>query len=514
MKIFSTDEINAMRQFTLRQLGITMRDYIEQVGEALALEIISAIEPGRRIVVFAGPDLNGAYALVAARHMMLQGIRADVYLFNIGGKRACDLCLAARNSLIEVCGAEAITEVTKMQFSMPELNRDVVVIDGIFGTERTTPLSGGYQSIVRYINEMGPYIISLDVPSGMLVDSVDVMISRNIIHAAVTLVVSVPRVAYFMKENAELLGRWKIVPIEFDKPAIEKAPWRFRVVERNDIRHLISPRDEFASKADCGDAIIFAGSGGMLGAAIMCAKGALRGGAGKVTVHGPRVGFFTLQTSVPCALYESDPGDYSITQIDLRRDYKAVAIGPGIGTADVTIDALDGFLRLANANSRAVVLDADALNCISIRPSMLNHIPVMSILTPHAGEFDRLFGQQPTSYARLLTAIKIANQRHIIIVLKGKYTAIVRPDGKVYFNPTGSAALATGGSGDVLTGVLAAFMAQGMRPEFASVAAPYIHGLAGDIAAQTHGIHGVIATDVADCIGRAIKSVTEQHSEI
>ena len=509
MKIFSSDEIEAIRRFTLKEQGISARQLIESIGESLALEIISSLIPGHKLLVFAGPDLNGAYALTTARHLALQGFRPDVYLFNIGGNKASAECVAARDRLRQECGDEILTEVTGMQFSMPEMQNDVTVIDGIFGTERTTPLSGGYQSIVRYINEMGVRVVSLDVPSGMLVDTVEGLIARNIIHASLTLAIGVPRVSFFMRENAELLGNWKVVPVDYSADALERAQWRFRLVERSDIRHLIHPREAFASKADCGDAILFAGSYGMLGAAQLCAKGCLRGGVGKLTVHGPRCAFFVMQTAVPCALFECDPGDVAISDIELDHNYKAVAIGPGMGTADATIDALDNFLKIANANSRPLVLDADALNCISIRPSMLEHIPVMSILTPHAGEFDRLFGRQPSSYARLLKAIEVARKRHIIIILKGHYTAIVRPDGKVYFNPTGSAALATGGTGDVLTGLIAALLAQGMRTEFAAVVAPYIHGLAGEIAAQRQGVYSVTASDVADCIGPAIKSITE-----
>ncbi len=509
MKIFSSDEINTIRQYTLREQGISMRQFIETVGESLAIEIITTLVPGHRLVVFAGPELNGAYALSVSRHLALQGYHPSVFLFNIGGNRATADCAAVRDRLREDCGDLDFTEVTGLQFSMPDLQGDVTVIDGLFGSERTKPLSGGYQSIVRYINEMAQRIVSLDVPSGLLVDAVDGLINRNIIHATLTLAIGMPRVAFFMKENSELLGNWKVVPVDFSALAVERAPWKYRLIEKTDVRHLMAPRDPFASKADCGDAVIFAGSYGMLGAAVLAAQGALRGGAGKVTVHSPRCGFFVLQTAVPCALYESDPGDVAITDIELAHDYKAVAIGPGIGTADVTIDALDSFLKIANANSRPLVLDADALNCIAIRPAMLNHIPVMSILTPHAGEFDRLFGRQPSSYARLLKAIDVAHQRHVIIVLKGRFTAIVRPDGKVYFNPTGSSALATGGTGDVLTGLLAAFLAQGMRPEFAAVVAPYVHGLAGELAAQVHGAFGVTASDVAEQIGRAIKSVIE-----
>lgn len=507
MKIFSSEEIDAITRYTLKEQGITMRQLIESIGEQLAIEIISTLVPGHRLVIFAGPELNGAYALATARNLAIQGMRPEVYLFNMHGNRATAECLAARDRFTEDCGDELLHEVTGMQFSMPDLHDDVTVIDGLFGTERTTPLSGGYQSIVRYINEMGPRVVSLDVPSGLLVDSLDGLISRNIIHATLTLAIGMPRVVFFMKENAELLGNWKVVPVDYSTTAIDKAPWRFRLLEKSDIRQLMRPRNPFATKADCGDVILFTGSYGMLGAAQLCANGALRGGAGKVTVHTPRCGFYVMQTAVPCALFDCDPGDVAITTIELHHDYRAVAIGPGMGTADVTINALDGFLKIANANSRPLILDADALNCMAIRQAMLEHIPVMSILTPHAGEFDRLFGKQPSSYARLLKAIDVARQRHIIIILKGHFTAIVRPDGKVYFNPTGSSALATGGTGDVLTGLLAALLAQGMRPEFAAVVGPYVHGLAGELAAQKHGVYSVIASDVADSIGAAIKSV-------
>lgn len=509
MKIFSSDEIAAIRQYTLKTQGISELQFIDRVGESLSLEIISGIIPGHRIVIFAGPALNGAYAMATARHLCLQGFRPTVYLFNIGGKRLTPDCAAQRDAFVGACGQESLREVTGIQFSMPNLQGEVTVVDGIFGTERTAPLSGGYMGIVRYINEMKPRIISLDVPSGMLVDAIDGMISRNIIHATLTLAIGTPRVAFFLKENAELLGTWKIVPVDFSQKALDSAPSRFRLMEKSNIRSLLPPRDPFESKADAGDAFIVAGSYGMLGAAVLAARGALHSGCGKVSVHGPRCGYFVLQTAVPCALYDCDEGDVATTRIELRRDYRAVAIGPGIGTSDATLAALGEFLKIANANSRPLVLDADALNCIAIKPDLLNHIPVMSVLTPHAGEFDRLFGRQPSSYARLLKAIDMAEKYGVIIVLKGRFTATVMPNGKVYFNPTGTPAMATGGSGDVLTGILTAFIARGISPELAALAAVYVHGVAGEMAAEALGTFGVTAADIADYAGRAIKSIIE-----
>ncbi len=509
MKIFSSDEIAAIRRYTLKAQGLNELQFIDRVGESFSLEIISETIPGHKLVIFAGPELNGAYALATARHLCLQGIRPTVYLFNIGGNRITLECAAERDALVTACGAEVLNEVTGLQFSMPNLQGEVTVIDGIFGTERTTPLSGGYKGIVRYINETKARIIALDVPSGMIVDGIDGMLSYNIIHATLTLAIGTPRVAFFMRENAELLGKWKIIPVDFNADALKSAPTRYRLMEKQDIKRLLPQRDPFESKADAGDAFIVAGSYGMLGAAVLAAQGALHCGCGKVTIHGPRCGFFVMQSTVPCALYDCDEGDTATSHIELKRDYSAVAIGPGIGQSDATLKALGEFLKIANANSRPLVLDADALNCMWLKPDLLNHIPVMSILTPHVGEFDRMFGRQPSSYARLLKALEVAEKYRIIIILKGRFSTIVMPDGKAYFNPTGTPAMATGGSGDVLTGVLAALIARGLLPEYAALIGTYVHGLAGELAAADLGTYGVTASDIAKYIGRAIKSIIE-----
>ena len=250
--------------------------------------------------------------------------------------------------------------------------------------------------------------------------------------------------------------------------------------------------------------MLVAGSYGMMGAAVLAARGALRAGAGKVSIHTARCGFNIIQSSVPEALFDADRHDIAITDINLKHEYNAVAVGPGIGTNDVTVNAVEMFLKQAKG---PVILDADALNCVAKRPTMLNHIPVLSIITPHAGEFDRIFGAQPSAEARLLKAVEMAHYYNIIIVLKGHYTAMVRPDGKIYFNSSGNPAMATAGSGDVLTGVICALMAQGYKPEISAIIGTYIHGVAGDIAAEEHGQYGVTAGDIADNIGRAIRDI-------
>ena len=207
-------------------------------------------------------------------------------------------------------------------------------------------------------------------------------------------------------------------------------------------------------------------------------------------------------------MYHDDPNRTHLTTMPYAARYTAFAVGPGIGTATDTIDALEHFLIATQAAGRQVVLDADALNCLALRPNLLNFITKLSVITPHAREFDRIFGESSTDEERLKKAIRASEDHNIVIVLKGHHTAIVRPDGRVMFNSSGTPALATPGSGDVLTGVIAGLMATGIRPEIAAFIAPYVHGVAGELAAAHHGEYGVTAEDVAACIGRAINEIT------
>lgn len=311
-----------------------------------------------------------------------------------------------------------------------------------------------------------------------------------------------PRLSFFLADNAELVGEWKVLDIGLSEHAIATSPANFCLIEKRDVHRRLRHRKEFSSKADFGSAVIYAGSYGMMGAAVLAARGALRAGVGKLTINSPKCGNMILQSSVPEALFRYNRNDFNIVDIHPERDFNAIAIGPGLGTDERTVKALEDFLASIN---QPVILDADALNCIALKPAMLNNIPVLSIITPHAGEFDRLFGPQPSSEARLRKAIEMAKHYNILIILKGRYTAIVRPDGKVYFNSSGCPAMATAGSGDVLTGVLASILAQGYQAELASIIAVYIHGLAGELAAAEHGEYGVTAGDIANNIGRAIK---------
>jgi len=508
MKIYTNEQIRAIEAATVRA-GVSALDLIERVGKGVANEMSAHWPSDKRIVVFAGPDKNGAQALSATRILYEYGYQPEVYLFNIGGNRLSQECRTCRDRLLESAPNLRFLEVLK-NFERPNLGRNDVVLDGLWGTDLTAPLPpGGYVYVIQLINDSKAEIVSIDVPSGMFGDWNADAINRNIIHATLTLAVQFPRLPFFFSDNESLVGTWKVLDIGLDRDEMRRQKARFYLVEQPDVRPLLRTRSEFSSKSDFGDVIIYAGSYGMMGAAVLATRAATRSGAGKVTAHTPRCGFFVMQSTVPSALFESDPDDIAITDFTLRRKYDAVAIGPGIGTSNATIDALEQFLKVANANRRNVVLDADALNCIAKRPSMLNFIPQMSVLTPHADEFDRLFGEHSSEQARLRKALTMASHLQVMIVLKSHYTTIVRPDGKVYINSSGTPALATAGSGDVLTGLIAGLQAQGYSAEIAALLGCFIHGVAGHLCADQNGVQGTTADDVADAIGRAIKIIME-----
>ena len=399
---------------------------------------------------------------------------------------------------------DIIFHEVKDRFSMPKITTNHLVIDGLFGSGLREELQGGFKSLVQYINDENATVVSIDLPSGMFGDWNPQIVNRNTIHATLTLAIQFPRISFFIPDNAELIGEWKIIDIGLSEKAIATSPANFCLVEQRDVHRRLRHRKEFASKADFGSGILYAGSYGMMGAAILAARGALRAGVGKLTVNSPKCGYQIMQSSVPEALFRHNRGEINIIDIHPERDFSAIAVGPGIGTNELTVKAVKDFLASIN---QPVILDADALNCIAIKPSILNTIPVLSILTPHAGEFDRLFGPQPSAEARLRKAIEMAKYYNILIILKGRYTAIVRPDGKVYFNSSGCPAMATAGSGDVLTGVLLSMLAQGYPAELASLIAVYVHGLAGEMAAAEQGEYGVTAGDIASYIGKAISEI-------
>ena len=331
-------------------------------------------------------------------------------------------------------------------------------------------------------------------------------VKANIIRADVTFSLQLPKLAFLFAENTEFVGEWEVLDIQLSEDGIEEMETNYEMLEIEEIRSLIKPRKQFAHKGNFGHALLIAGSKGMAGASVLAARACLRSGVGLLTVHAPMCNNDILQTSIPEAIVETDINETCFAVPTDTDDYQAVGIGPGLGRNEETEAAL---LEQLEHCLTPVVVDADALNILANHRHALTHLPKGSILTPHPKELERLTGKCQDSYERLMKACELARAAHVHIILKGAYSAIITPEGKCFFNPTGNPGMATGGSGDVLTGVILALLAQGYSTEEAAKIGTYIHGLAGDVAQKKQGMIGMIASDIITCQPTAWQLVSE-----
>ena len=263
-------------------------------------------------------------------------------------------------------------------------------------------------------------------------------------------------------------------------------------------------RSKFSNKGTFGKALLIAGSYGKMGAAVIAARAAMRSGLGLLTVHVPICGYPIIQTAVPEAMASIDPHEHFFTAIPSLEGYDVIGIGPGLGHERETVEAFRSILEHTN---KPMVIDADALNIVSANRELLSIIPENSILTPHPKEFERLVGKWKDDFERLDKVQEFASRIKSIIVLKGAFTSVVSPDGNVYFNPTGNPGMATGGTGDLLTGILTGCLAQRYSSLEAALVGVFLHGLAGDFAVKTKSMEALVATDLLEFLPHAFLSL-------
>ena len=318
-----------------------------------------------------------------------------------------------------------------------------------------------------------------------------------------------PKLAFFFSENQPYIGDISLLDINLHPDAIKDAKSNYTLLEKETVAHLLQNTDSFAHKGTKGHGLLVAGHLGVAGAAILAAKSAMRTGMGKITIHTPSTNVIPLQSTIPEAIIQIDKNSTHTTETINLSNYQAMAIGPGIGTHPDTIIAT---LQQIKNSKKPLVIDADALTIIG-KAGALHTIPKGSILTPHPKEFETLVGSSTDSFSQLSKANRLATKQGIYIILKGHYTKICFPDGHIYINPTGNAGMATAGSGDVLTGILLSLLAQGYSTENATMLGVYLHGLAGDIAAQELTQEGVIASDLINSLPQAIKQLKNIKNE-
>ena len=503
IKIFETSKMKELDRYTIDHEPITSIDLVERAATAFTQEFCHTFSKQNHVVVFAGQGNNGADGLAIARLLSEEGYRLDVFLFN-PSQRLSNECEINKQRLLTDKNVRLIEVID--DFTPPLLTERDIVIDGLFGSGLNRPLSGGYAAVVDYINQSKAVVVSIDIPSGLFGEDNRMNMRKNIMQARYTYTFEFPKLAFLLSENESFVGKWKILPINIHPTIIEQTNTPYRMITDKDFAGVLLPRNTFAHKGLFGHALLIAGSKGKMGAAVLAAKACLRSGAGLLTVHLPQRGENVLHTTIPEAMLSLDVDTDFVSVLPEIIEYDAIAIGPGLGTQDRSVELLETLLGTVK---KPLLVDADALNILAINKNFIPLLPPYSILTPHPKEFDRLFGECDSGYERIHQARTKAMEHKLCIVLKGAYTAVCTPDGHVCFNSTGNPGMATAGSGDVLTGVILGLLAQKNAPETAAVVGVYLHGMAGDLVLEnTSEIvseESLIAGDIIRMLGKAFK---------
>ena len=503
MKILAIEHIREADAYTILHEPISNVDLMERAATACYYWLIENISHEKKIKVFCGTGNNGGDGLAIARLLMAKGYKIEIFIAG-NPESFSDSCRINYERILETNGFNL--SILSAQSILPSINKEEdVIIDAIFGSGISREITGFLANVIDHINHAGAVTISIDVPSGLFCDSTITTIKNPIIiHADCTLTFAPPKLAFFFPENDQYLGQWKLLDIGIMQEYIDSAPAINFYIEKEDCRKMLKPRPKFSHKGNYGHVLLISGSAGKMGAAVLSARACLRSGPGLVTVHIPRSGNPILQSAVPEAMLEFDADDSIITRVPDLATYTAIAVGPGIGAADQTQRAL----KLLIQNSVIpLIFDADAINILGENKTWLSFVPKESIFTPHPKEFERLAGKSLNDFERNQKQRDFSVKYGVYVVLKGANTAITSPDGQCFFNSSGNPGMATGGSGDVLTGIIAGIRSQGYTSLSSCLLGVYLHGLAGDIASEKLGYESLIASDIIDHLGISFNSL-------
>ncbi|QJW89360.1 NAD(P)H-hydrate dehydratase [Spirosoma taeanense] len=497
MKILNVDQIRALDQATIQNEPIAPLNLMERAALAFVDWFVDHFPDTTLTKIFCGLGNNGGDGLAIARLLLERQYPVEVHVVRYAPRESDDFMHNHRR-------LKLVTEkVNYIEFSrdIPALRHNEVVIDAILGSGLSRPTEGIVKSTIEAINRAPATVVAVDIASGLYADQPNAE-DDVIIEPDYTITFQLPKLAFVLPKNGRYVGEWHTVDIRLHKRYIDLAPTPYYFTHPREARLLLHKRDRYSHKGTFGHALLLVGSYGKMGAAVLSARACLRSGVGLLTVQIPRCGYPVLQTAVPEAMCRPDGHQYVLTgpsevEGPPPGDYTTVGIGPGIGKAPETLAM---FRELLPTLKKPIVVDADALNLLSENRELLEQVPPNSILTPHPKEFERLTQTWKDDYEKLGILRDFAKTHQVVVVLKGAYSAVATPAGEIHFNGTGNPGLSTGGTGDVLTGVLTALLAQGYDPVEAAVLGVYAHGLAGDRVAEQRGPIGMVASDVVDAL--------------
>lgn len=495
MKLFDARQIYAADKFTIKKKGITsdglMEDAAVQLFNWLHLRMQGAPV---KIHLFCGIGNNGGDGIALARHLLEHGYNIGVYVVNYSKKRSNEFLINLKRLKERKVWPEFLEEAS----DFPEIGRDDIIVDAIFGIGLNRAPDNWVVTLFDYLQKSEAFILSVDIPSGLFTNTVP-KDEKAVIKANYTLSFQVPKLVFFLPETGKYTEQWEALDIGLDQEFLKETETDYELIGKNEVLPVYIPREKYSHKGSYGHSLIIGGCYGKIGAVHLAAKACLHAGSGLVTAYVPECGYIPLQTNLPEAMVLIDVDKKYISKIDINIEPTVIGIGVGLGKNKKTVKAFSDFLA---SNKAALVIDADGLNILSENKALLKKLPPKTVLTPHPKELKRLIGLWKDDFDKLIKAKSFSKKHDCILVLKGAHT-ITFYDEKGYINTTGNPGMATGGTGDVLTGIITGLIAQGYDALQASVFGVYLHGKAGDIAVEKTGYQALTASGVIDGIGAA-----------
>lgn len=498
MKLFSAEQIRQADQATIERQPITSLDLMERAATEFTDWFCRKFDKSHHIAILCGTGNNGGDGLAIARMLSDRKYEVLVGQVQVSDKLSPD-CATNLDRFQE----QEPVQFIRQKEDIPDLEEADIVIDALFGSGLSRPPEGLYAKLISVINDTKARKVAVDLPSGLFSDKHSAP-HQAIVKADYTVTFQSPKLAFFMAENAPYVGHWITLDIGLDSDFLHQTQTPYYTMDKNLVRKKLRQRSKFAHKGDFGKVLLIAGSKGKMGAAVLAARACLHSGAGLLTTHIPSSAYIIMQTAVPEAMASLDKHEASFTELPEIKPYDVIGIGPGLGKETQTVEAMKQLLQKVSV---PLVIDADGLNILAAHPELYKFVPENSILTPHPKEFERLAGEFGNDFDRLEKQKEFAQKHKVYLIVKGGHTTLTTPQGKVYFNTSGNPGMATGGTGDVLTGMMTGILAQKYSAEDAAIIGVYLHGLAGDLAAKDRSQMAMLASDLTEHIGKAALEV-------
>ncbi|MEN9569963.1 MAG: hypothetical protein RL172_1194 [Bacteroidota bacterium] len=492
MKIFSAAQIKQWDEYTIQHEPVTSILLMERAAAACCHWLLQHYQQ-QQFIVICGSGNNGGDGLAIAR--LLAGQRKKVMVYQLAATNYSPDC-AANIQALEKAGIPL--HLLNSETDFPVIDTQSLVIDALFGIGLNKPVQGLAALLINHLNRTAANIISIDLPSGLFADQPSA--GNTIIQARHTLTFECYKLAMLLPENQSCCGKIVLLNIGLHPGYYQQTATAYHIFTLQQAQAIYKPRNAFAHKYHFGHALLYAGSTPMLGAAILAARACIKSGAGLVTVHTHANNSFAIQLALPEAMVSTQDDTVLLTA-----KKAAIGFGPGLLANPSNSQPLQQLLMQWKG---PLVIDATGLQLLSSMLPILSNKPgTPAVLTPHTGEFEKLFGQSANDFESIKLALEKAATHHCYILLKGRYSFTACPDGKGYFNHTGNSGMATAGSGDVLTGIITGLLAQGYPPAGACTLGAWLHGAAGDTAAAEQSAEAMLASDIINCLGKAYQQI-------